>query len=185
MYRQSISTRPEDDPDALLIGPAERDFLAIHSVDNQTSPVGFSLSPTIFHQQYNLTTSFGSCTHTSSIDMTQAWAIPQQQYTDLQSQSLVQQGLSRPVPRLSVAKSLGSDEGDDTSEPTSPQDNASERRKEVSQCLQILSIIPLRPRPESQVLISLLNIFALNSFRCDHVWTPDSHRKLASLSVAG
>jgi hypothetical protein len=179
MYRQSFSTRQEEDQDSLPTGSAERDFLTRHSIDSQISPVGFNLSPTIFHQQDNLTTSFGSCTHTSSIDMTQAWAIPQQQYTDPQSQSLFQQGLPPLVPRLSVSKSLGSDEGDDTSEPASPRDNASERRKEVSQYLQILSVTPLPQRPKSQILTSLLNTFALKSFCCEPVRTQDSHRKRA------
>jgi hypothetical protein len=89
------------------------------------------MDPTVIQQHYNLTTPFGSYTQTSSIDLKPAWPTPQQ-YADPSSRSPVQQALPPLVPRLSIAKSLVSDEGDDTSEPTSPRDEASERRKEVS-----------------------------------------------------
>lgn len=95
-------------------------------------PVAYGMDPIVFQQQYNLTTSFESYAQTSCIDTTQVWATPQQQDADPPSQSPVQQGLPPLVPQLSIAKSLVSDDGDDTSEPHSLRDEASERRKEVS-----------------------------------------------------
>ena len=122
----------EEGQGPLSTDPTETDFYANNPIDAQLFPVGFSMDPTIYQQQYNLPASFASYTQPSLQDMTQTWATPQQSYVDHSSQSPTQQGLPPLVPRLSVAKSLVSDEGDDTSEPTSPRDEASERRKEVS-----------------------------------------------------
>jgi hypothetical protein len=123
--------RHTDDQDSLSTGPTEAQFYANDSVHNQIFPIGFSMDPTVTQQHYNPTTPFGSYTQTSSIDMKPAWPTPQR-YADPLPQSPVRQGLPPLVPRLSIAKSLVSDEGDDTSEPTSPRDEAGERRKEVS-----------------------------------------------------
>jgi hypothetical protein len=131
MDSQSFSMRHAEDQDSLSTGLTEAQVYTNDTVDNQIFPIGFTMDPTVIQQHYNLTTPFGSYTRTSSIDMKPAWPTLQQ-YADPSSQSLVQQGLPRLVPRLSIAKSLVSDEGDDTSEPTSPRDEASERRKEVS-----------------------------------------------------
>lgn len=131
MDSQSFSMRHAEDQDSLPTGPTKAQFCTNDTVDNQIFPVGFSMDPTVIQQHYNLTTPFGSYTQTSSIDMKPAWPTPQQ-YADPSPQPPVQQGLPPLVPRLSIAKSLVSDEGDDTSEPTSPRDEASERRKEVS-----------------------------------------------------
>src|ERR1700753_1539103 len=131
MDSQSFSMCHAEDQGSLFIGPTEAQFYTNDTVDNQIFPIGFSMDPTVIQQHYNLTTPFGSYTQTSSIDMKPVWP-PPQQYADPSLQSPVQQGLPPLVPRLSIAKSLVSDEGDDTSEPTSPRDEASERRKEVS-----------------------------------------------------
>jgi hypothetical protein len=131
MDSQSFPMCHAEDQDPLFIGPTRAQFCTNDTVDNQIFPIGFSMDPTAIQQHYNLTTPFGSYTQTSTIDMKPAWPTPQQ-CADPSSQSPVQQGLPPLVPRLSTAKSLVSDEGDDTSEPTSPRDEASERRKEVS-----------------------------------------------------
>ena len=126
---------PQDEGvEPLSTGPTETDFYANNPIDAQLFPVAFSMDPTVYQQQYNHPASFASYTQPASHDINQAWATPQQSYVDHSSQSPVQQGLPPLVPRLSIAKSLVSDEGDDTSEPTSPRDEASERRKEVSWC---------------------------------------------------
>jgi hypothetical protein len=132
MNPQSFSMPQEGIRDHWSTGSTEADFYTNHTLDSHIFPADFSTDPTVVPQQYNLTTSFGSYTQTSPIDMTQAWATPQSQYAELPLQSSVPQGLPPLVPRLSIARSLASDEGGDTSEPTSPRDEASERRKEVS-----------------------------------------------------
>jgi hypothetical protein len=131
MDSQSLLMRHAEDRDSLSTGPTEAQLYTNDMVDNQIFPIGFTMDPTIIQQQYNLTTLFGSYTQTSSIDVKPTWPTLQQ-HADPSSQSPVQQGLPRLVPRLSISKSLVSDEGDDTSEPTSPRDEVSERRKEVS-----------------------------------------------------
>jgi predicted component of type VI protein secretion system len=131
MDSQSFSTRHAEDQDPLSTGPTEAQSYTNDTVDDQIFPIGFSMDPTVIRQHHNLTTPFGSYTQTSSIDMKLTWPTLQQ-YADPSSQSPVQQGLPPLVPRLSVAKSLISDEGDDLSEPTSPRNEAGERRKEVS-----------------------------------------------------
>jgi predicted component of type VI protein secretion system len=131
MDSQSFSICCAEAQDSLFTGSTEAELYTNDTVDNQISPIGFSMDPTVIQQHYNLTTPFGSYTQTPSIDMKPVWPTPRQ-YADPSSQSPVQQGLPPLVPRLSIAKSLVSDEGDDTSEPTSPRDEASERRKEVS-----------------------------------------------------
>jgi len=131
MDSQSFSMCHAEDQDSLSTRPTEAQFCTTNAADNQIFPIGFSMDPTVIQQHYNLTTPFGSYTQTSSIDVKPAWPTPQQ-YADPSLQSPGQHGLPPLVPRLSIAKSLVSDEGDDTSEPTSPRDEASERRKEVS-----------------------------------------------------
>jgi hypothetical protein len=136
MYRQSRSMRQkEEDQDPFSTGPTESDSFTKHATYNQIFPVGSSMDPVVFQQQYNLITSFGNYTQTSPVDMTQSWAIPQQSYADVPSTSPVHQGLPTLIPRLSATQSLVSDEGDDTSEPTSPRGEGTERRKEVSWCI--------------------------------------------------
>ena len=158
----------------MSISPIETHFYASNTVDGQIFPGGFSMDPAIYQQQYNLTTTFGDYTQTPSIDMTQAWPTSQQQYLEPLSQSPVKPGFPPLVPRLSIAKSLVSDEGDDTSEPTSPRDEASERRKEVSwyfagwECLRHLYGRFRR----SHTISTLLKVLALQNMRSfrDSLW---------------
>lgn len=131
MYRQSFSAGQEEDQTPSSTRSAESASFTARAIDNSISSVDFSIDSTVFPRQYDLTTSFGSYIQISSLDETHEWARPQQQYANL-AFSPVRQGLPPLVPRLSVAPSLVSDEGDDTSEPTSPRDEATQRRKEVS-----------------------------------------------------
>ena len=93
----------------------------------------YSLDPATFQQQCGLMSSYDPYTESAPIGMGQEWGATQQQYMGMPQQSLPQQAIPMLVPQVSMSRSIKSDDGDDISEPTSPVDEASARRKEVSQ----------------------------------------------------
>ena len=132
MEGQDFSVYQEERQGSISTEPTEINYYTNRGPGAQLCPAGYTMDPDYYQQQYDITIPFGIYTQASSIEMTRAWETPQQHHVDRPSQSPVQQGLPPLVPRLSKAKSLVSSEGDETSEPTSPQEEASEKRKEVS-----------------------------------------------------
>lgn len=132
MYRPGFSLRQDRDQTPSSPSTVEPDSFTQHAIEEHVFPFDFDMDSTHFQQPYNLTTSFAKYAQVSSTEVAPAREVPQQQSTDLASPVAVHQVSLALLPRLSVAQSLIGDEGDDTSEPTSPRDEASERRKEVS-----------------------------------------------------
>lgn len=114
-------------PDATELHP----FPVNHSLSDEVPQVGFTLDPTAIQEQYNTSSSFGDYTSGLPVYVTQEWTFPQQGYINSSAQSTTQQIVSQ----FNLTRRSISDEGDDTSEPTSPRDEASEKRREVSQCI--------------------------------------------------
>lgn len=96
---------------------------------------GFGQEPALFQQLYTLDSSFGTYADVSPIDMTltQGWSFPQQSYPSVspRPQTQTQPAFPPAPPQLSMTRSMVSDEGEDNSEPNSPRDEASARRREV------------------------------------------------------
>ena len=107
-------------------------FPVTHTAGDEASQNGFGLDPMAFQQQYNTASSFGGYTDQSPSDITQGWTFAQQSYANVPIQPTTDQGYPPLLSQPSSTKSRVSDEGDDTSEPTSPRDEVSERRKEAS-----------------------------------------------------
>ena len=107
-------------------------FSITQTVGDEEDQNGFSVDSMLFRQQFNGASSYANYADTSPTDMTQGWTFAQEAYISIPQQPTTQQNYPPLLSQLSTSKSLGSDEGDETSEPTSPPDEVSERRREVS-----------------------------------------------------
>src|SRR5271170_2218217 len=89
----------------------------------------YNLDSATYQQPFGLVTPFEPYTDATQPTYPSVWATLQQPAKDIPQQSTVQSSapnLPTLVPQLNVARSMISDEGDDTSEPTSPRDAVSE-----------------------------------------------------------
>ena len=94
----------------------------------------YHLDSATYQQPFGLVTPFEPYTDATQLTHPSVWATSQQPAKDIPQQPTVQSSapnLPTLVPQLNMTRGMIDDEGDDTSEPTSPRDTASERRKEV------------------------------------------------------
>ena len=119
--------------------------ITTQTVARQRFPNPFSIDQTAIQRQYNLSPDFCDYTETSHTDMTQGWAIPQQQlYPDSSNQAFAnssqgesaQQSFSPEVFQLPDTKStMGiisvTEEDDHRLDPTCRREEVSDQRKEV------------------------------------------------------
>ena len=94
--------------------------------------------PAFYQQPFDLTASLQAYNITPRTEAALQWTLPHQDYSEAPPKSSGQPSLPTLAPRLDTAQSVKSEEDDDTSEPTSPREEAIERRKEVCARLRFL-----------------------------------------------
>ena len=161
--------------------------ITTQTVARQRFPNPFSIDQTAIQRQYNLSPDFCDYTETSHTDMTQGWAIPQQQlYPDSSNQAFAnssqgksaQQSFSPEVFQLLDTKSTMGiisviEEDDHILNPTCRREEVSDQRKEVRWFPMVFRIcIDYGARSEFHVFAGTAShcYFSSNAAKCLPPW---------------